>query len=429
MFSKTQYLYLSRHNIFYFRIIVTVDTNGCYVKHEYRRSLATRDPALARQLGRAMRVCLEECCDFRRVDVMDWPELKQILDQRLLQLIANEQDHVTKKGPYPVGMEDVWECNTLPYQQEVLGEMTSAMLGGSEISRTWVPKFLSTMVDQILKEHNIDLSASEKQYRQFCEAVLQMNMAFTRERIAINRRARSFGAAQSLSADDTASVPAISKTLVSKVVDEYCNEMIAGGNWTEKTQAEYRAAFALFIKVVNDMPITSVDYEVSKHFKSTLQRLPSNMSKKALYKGKTIAEISAIQIPQEHRLSITKVNQNVSRVSSLMKWAQRNGYAQNNPFTGLKIKEKESAISKRSPFTDEDLVKLFSSKEYQQGNLKNPYYYWLPLLGLYTGARIEELCQLHLEDIYLKDGLLVIDICRSDDKKVKTDSGQRVQTK
>lgn len=172
--------------------------------------------------------------------------------------------------------------------------------------------------------------------------------------------------------------------------------------------------------------MASIDYGVSNFFKSTLQRLPSNMSKKPLYKDKTIDEILAMPIPKEHLLSITKVNQNVSRVSSLIGWAHRHGYIQNNPFTELKIKEKESAISKRSPFTDEDLVKLFSSKDYQQGNFKNPYYYWLPLLGLYTGARIEELCQLHLEDIYLKDGLLVIDICRSDDKKVKTDSGQRV---
>lgn len=28
-----------------------------------------------------------------------------------------------------------------------------------------------------------------------------------------------------------------------------------------------------------------------------------------------------------------------------------------------------------------------------------PYYYWLPLLGLYTGARLNEICQLYLEDI------------------------------
>lgn len=426
MSGRTQYLYLSRHNIFYFRIIVTVDTNGCNVKNEYRRSLATRDPALARRLGRAMRACLDECSDVRRVDVMEWPELKQILDQRLLQLIAHEQDHVAKKGPYPIGMEDVWECNALPYQQEVLGDMTSAMLGGSEISTTWVPEFLSTMVNQIIKEHNIDLSASQEQYRQFCEAVLQMNMAFIRERIAINRRARSFGVAQSLPVDNPSRASDISQTLVSKVVDEYCAEMIAGDNWTKKTQDEYQAAYTLFIKVMGDMPIANVDYAVSKHFKSALQRLPTHMTKKPLYRERTIPDILAMQIPKEHLLSITKVNQNVSRISSLFKWAQNNKYVTNNPFTGLKIKEKESASSKRLPFSNEDLVKLFSSKEYQQGNLRNPYYYWLPLLGLYTGARIEELCQLHLDDIYQKDGLLVIDICRSEDTKVKTDSGQRV---
>lgn len=48
--------------------------------------------------------------------------------------------------------------------------------------------------------------------------------------------------------------------------------------------------------------------------------------------------------------------------------------------------------------------------------------YWVPLLGLYTGARITELCQLLTTDVSVESGGLVIEI------KADADEGQRTKT-
>lgn len=72
------------------------------------------------------------------------------------------------------------------------------------------------------------------------------------------------------------------------------------------------------------------------------------------------------------------------------------------------------------PFTNPELVLLFQSNAYIKGTFKKPSHFWLPLLGLYTGARIEELAGLHLSAFIVEDGIPAITL--SDDET--TDGGK-----
>jgi integrase len=74
----------------------------------------------------------------------------------------------------------------------------------------------------------------------------------------------------------------------------------------------------------------------------------------------------------------------------------------------------------------EDLETLFDPQNLDRDKFKRSYTFWLPYLGLYTGARIEELCQLNLADIRQVGGILVFDINDRDEKRLKTQSSRRV---
>ena len=82
------------------------------------------------------------------------------------------------------------------------------------------------------------------------------------------------------------------------------------------------------------------------------------------------------------------------------------------------------------PYSAEDLKVIFGTER----TIGKPYFkklaytaadYWLPWLGLYTAARLEELGQLRTADVRHEDGVDYLAIEPGDGKKVKTKSSRR----
>lgn len=95
------------------------------------------------------------------------------------------------------------------------------------------------------------------------------------------------------------------------------------------------------------------------------------------------------------------------------------------PSRGHRLKatkqDKNSKIP-RKPFGDDDLKKIFNPATYLQ--IKHPDGFWLPLLSLYTGARLNELCKLAYFDIGETDGVHWIHI-NEDNGSLKNEASHR----
>ena len=120
------------------------------------------------------------------------------------------------------------------------------------------------------------------------------------------------------------------------------------------------------------------------------------------------------------------VNMNTMRISSLFNYAVKNGYMSSNPAADLQIKINKRADQQREAFSPEDLDKLFNSPDYKNGTHKHPYRFWIPLIALYSGCRLEEICQLHLEDIRQEDSVWVFDINDKEGRQLKNRSSVRL---
>lgn len=76
------------------------------------------------------------------------------------------------------------------------------------------------------------------------------------------------------------------------------------------------------------------------------------------------------------------------------------------------------------PFTNEELTRIFHPQFLSQA--ERPADFWAPLLGLFTGARLNELCQLDIQDIQQQDGIWAIHfIDDAPDKSLKTAAARR----
>ena len=124
-------------------------------------------------------------------------------------------------------------------------------------------------------------------------------------------------------------------------------------------------------------------------------------------------------------MSTTTVNKNLTRASQCFGWAVRNGYMASNPAENVTLSDNRKAYEQRQIFTVDNLKSLFHSLEYVEDDFRFSYQFWLPVIGLFTGMRIEEICQLHLEDIRLEQGIWVFDLFEKREDKRKTAAGQR----
>lgn len=103
-----------------------------------------------------------------------------------------------------------------------------------------------------------------------------------------------------------------------------------------------------------------------------------------------------------------------------------------NPWQGLAIEVPKTVT--RRPWKDEELHQLFSQPLFQayevppEGRIGGgPAAYWIPIIGIYTGARIGELAQLTVSDITEEDGIPVIRITdEGEGQSVKTSASRRL---
>ncbi len=125
-------------------------------------------------------------------------------------------------------------------------------------------------------------------------------------------------------------------------------------------------------------------------------------------------------------LAVKTVNKIIERHASFFDWALRRDIISRQPFVDLKLSDKRKASKQRASFEPEDLQKLFDPALYPVEE-DRPHRYWLPLLAIYSGLRMEEAAQLAIADIKDIDGILCFDINRNEDwKKLKTTNAERI---
>lgn len=206
---------------------------------------------------------------------------------------------------------------------------------------------------------------------------------------------------------------------LSQVLQSYLKEQALQGV-SEKTISDKKSVAELLIRIIGDLPLKQIDREHARQFKETALKLPPRLGQ---LPPKPLEKIIA---EAETTISVTTFNNYVKNLTTLFVYGVREGYCDKNPFQGLKVQQKVKANKQRSCFTEDDIKRILTLTSSYKAQHK-PHRYWLPLLGLYTGARMNELCQLYLDDITQVDGVDCIHIQASRaDQKLKNLTSERL---
>jgi integrase len=195
-----------------------------------------------------------------------------------------------------------------------------------------------------------------------------------------------------------------------------------------------RAIIALIREIIGDQtPVDTVDHDACLQVRTVLARLPANRTK--LY-GDMPIDQAIERAAKEGKPPLAPVTQEryLAALRDILDLAAKKRLIAVNPADGLRPIRRDTiaASDKRKPFTLQQIADFFSSSFYTEcakhtlpfAHAKPEWRLWLPLLCLFTGARPNEMEQLHVADLKRTQiGTWYLDIAETaddDDESIKT---------
>jgi integrase len=210
---------------------------------------------------------------------------------------------------------------------------------------------------------------------------------------------------------------------LSDLIAEYLETVIS--KKTIGTQDKYGYALQEFIEAVGNKPISMVGHKDARLYAETLGKVPPNYRKH--FVGKTIREVAALS--HKRFTSPRTINDKVGILGRFFTWCINQGHIETNYAQGKKVQGGKPGFSTHEPYTLNDLREMFSHSLYVDDRHWKAFKFWLPLLGLFTGARLAELCQAYCKDIVQIDGIWCLHIRPSqkdENTRLKTRNANRI---
>ena len=207
---------------------------------------------------------------------------------------------------------------------------------------------------------------------------------------------------------------------------------------TEQTIKQNEAVYRLFKDFTKDAPLTAIDRSIAASFLNTIAKLDPHWGRSPKAKEKTLAQLMTEYGTGEGQLTNKTINRYVSSLSELFRWARKQGqFDGENPFTDQSRAKPDAGKSGWLRFETEELNKLFGSplfKDTNKAERVNPKqhsfetaFLWVPLIALYGGMRLGEICQLHKSDVQRKDGVWVFNVSTEHEgQQLKTEAAERI---
>ena len=396
--------------ILYFRILVPNHLQSLIGKCEIRRSLNGLDSRTAR--SKALRLSLVAQHFFALSEDLVEKRIHSVQDN------ISQQFGITKENIKSVG----------------------TFLFDSTLKKNLSPTSLTLLLPSFLREQKGTLSVkmfSEKatpvrkeSMQDKAPAIKDENNLPTRSAETTRRRIKLEGKKELPNLREALDAYVKAKTLT----------------WSAASAKDIPPQVRQFVEIVRelehgrDIPVDELSREHIRSYFDTLKHLPCRLCGQRQFTGKGWLQLADMgrsgQI--ERLLSVKTMEVRQTNVRSFVNWCELEyrGAVQakyvNSGFPKvLSDKDIRRKGVKREAFTRDELHALFGDMEqYTKATEGVSSRFWTPLIALYSGMRLEEICQLHLSDIVKEDGVLCFSINEENGgsgyvKHVKSSAGIR----
>ncbi|HSR76228.1 MAG TPA: DUF6538 domain-containing protein, partial [Xanthobacteraceae bacterium] len=207
-------------------------------------------------------------------------------------------------------------------------------------------------------------------------------------------------------------------------------------NPSPTTLREFTYAIDRFVELHGDMAVVKITRRHVLQLREALQELPVRRAGKLRNAGLPELVEWSKEHPRAQKVSAATVNKLLGGVQAVGLWARDNGLIPDDvpwadPFANMRLPEDKPS---REPWQPEELRLLFTSPVFADGARptagRGEAAYWLPLLGLFTGARLGELAPLTAADVTIDETTQIPMITIREDaeegRRLKTPGSARV---
>jgi integrase len=184
-------------------------------------------------------------------------------------------------------------------------------------------------------------------------------------------------------------------------------------------QSLHEASVAVedLIDFLGDVPVMSVTGDMIYDYRDEAKELPRSMPRadRALPFRERVVKHRGTE---GARVSAATLKKRIGAIQTLIGFAYKERWVSQNVATQIHISGYSRLASVRRSFRNDELQSLFGSDLFvkpsswfeTKSKVSDLTLFWLFLLGLTSGARLEEVGQAHLADVKEDDGVVFIDI-------------------
>lgn len=193
------------------------------------------------------------------------------------------------------------------------------------------------------------------------------------------------------------------------------------------TITESRHTLRILLGVAGDRPVAEIKRPEIRAFWDAVRSWPANATVKPQYRDLSVSEIvakgKAEGVPEPSKHTLNKHHQRLGVFFNSLVDAD---VIAKSPLRGMgKELDTSTDLDTGRPFTDEELAQIFNPTNFLPW-AETPHRFWGPILGLYTGARVNEVAQLYLDDVRQIDGVWGLFFWKQErSQKIKTKSSVR----
>jgi integrase len=424
-------------------------------KRERWQSLNTTNPTEAKRSARPIVDQWErEFEELRLPKQLTEAELQDAVWRRYLELVTADEKfrqalptdadlneiwkHLEQEfgGPYEIDAFRILELIRTKFEDDQR-ERAARMIKIRTDAARGETEAVASIVRRVMDERRLDLDTHSPEYRKLAQGVLRAELE------ALNRAAeRDAGDWSGEPKDKLVQPPKFFAhppgEKIVELFDRFKRE--SSGNVSPDTWDQNRKIVVLFDEFVGGKAhISALNRKSIREWKTELFRWPVKAADLKVFRGLTFSQIiEKNDTVGKPAISQATINKYLAALGGFCSWLLSNDFIETDVMAGMYLKFDRDKRN-RVPFEAAQLKTIFSSplfdkcggdkQESISGNVAvRDWRYWIPWIGLYTGARLGEIAQLLTTDVRQIHGVWIFHVTREGSalKSTKTKGSQRV---